>query len=278
MKLRLLSALFLAGLGVAPVAAADPNDKTEAGSVVFEVRILTVPDGSALPGPRTEKGGVAFLSGEQFVALLEKVQADRQANIMQAPKVTAFEKQTATVRIGERQEFVTGLEASRVNGTVVFTPIQTAVELGETLTLCGRASADRRRVSVSVKYTSTHLANNLVSTIPVTVPAQPAGDGAPFPITQILQVPDVRTFTIAKGDLVVPEGGHAVITGPVTEVEQRVVVRTPVLSELPYLGRLFTSVGYGKQKVRTFMVVSARLLPAEFEVAPMPRPVEQADR
>ena len=120
---------------------------------------------------------------------------------------------------------------------------------------------------VEIKYTNTRVAAG-EEMIPVSSKIPPVGEGKPATFTQYLQAPDVQTFGVEKAGLILPSGGHAVITGPMTEVVEARSVRTPLLSDLPGVGRLFTSVGYRKRQVRTLVLVSARVLPVEPRVKP----------
>jgi hypothetical protein len=58
--------------------------------------------------------------------------------------------------------------------------------------------------------------------------------------------------------------------------EDRETFETPVLSSIPYVSRLFTSVGVTRVPVRTYLVLSAVVIEDEDgpapPVAPAPRP------
>src|SRR5688572_30552555 len=132
-------------------AAFTPAPDTET-QIACAVRVLTVRD------DLFERAGIdaktaGALSDAQLRMLLNTVQGDRRSNVLQCPKVTLFDGQEATVRATQREFFVTGLEATRVKDAVVLVPKKTAVETGTTLTLCAKASADRKNVSVRVYYT-----------------------------------------------------------------------------------------------------------------------------
>ena len=60
-------------------------------------------------------------------------------------------------------------------------------------------------------------------------------------------------------------------------VETREEYRTPVLSDIPYVSRLFTTVGMTRVQVRTYLVLSATVVEddAALPVAPAPRTVRR---
>jgi type II secretory pathway component GspD/PulD (secretin) len=206
-------------------------------SVVTQVHIVTVPAGFCERlGVKTQAG--ATLSERELKLFLEAVQGDREANVMQSPKVTTFDGQSATVRAGERRVFVTGGELVKVNGQSMFVPKQKEVNLGDTLTLCGRISGDRKFIDVNAKLSRTTLVGD-VELVPVTTMVSPvfAGGsrGKPIPFTQFLAAPELRTQS-AEQKAEVPDGGTIVIGGW-TETGHAATVST--MTKIPYVGRLF---------------------------------------
>jgi hypothetical protein len=274
-----LAALVLTTAGNAgqpqPPAPA-PDDNTP--QIAFEVRVLSLPESCFFERvgvdfqaknatPTTvrsqslpETGGV--LTDAQLKALMDEVQADRRASIVQAPKVTAADGVEAVVRAGGQQTFVTGVDATRVKGETVLVPRTTTVELGETFTLCGRVTADQKAVVARVKYTSTRVGK--VDMIPVTHKVTPVFEGGsqgkPVPVTQFIQSPQVDTQTVEKADLAIPIGNSAVIPGPTQTRETRMEYGPPVVSKIPYLNRMFKNVGIGRETLRTVLVVTPRVI------------------
>ena len=53
---------------------------------------------------------------------MEAAQGDRRTNVMQAPKLTLFNGQTATINVQDSQFFVTNVQVVQVGGQVVFVP------------------------------------------------------------------------------------------------------------------------------------------------------------
>jgi hypothetical protein len=257
-------------------SAPAPNTETQ---IVCEVRVLTVRD-DLFERAALDFKPVGVLSDGQLRTLLETAQGDRLANVMQCPKVTALDGQEVVVRVTQRQFFVTGLEATRVKGATTVVPKNTPVDTGTTLTLCGKASADMKTVTVRVNYADARVAGP-VETVPVTTLVTPifegGSQGKPVPFTQYLQVPRLETLTIDKTDLPIPSGGHMVIAGPTRLQEGRNEVPPPVVSKIPYLNRLYKNAGVGRTTVRTYLIVSPRVLSAPPEPAAQPSevPVEK---
>jgi type II secretory pathway component GspD/PulD (secretin) len=255
-----------------PEAVAEVSDLLETlrrlqdTSVAFSVRVLTVPAEMTLPVCPAKEGEVVFLSENQLKTALEAVQTERRAAVMQMPKVTTFPGQSAIVCNTQTEPFVTGVDAQRVNGQVVLVPKVTPVELGTTLALRGRVSADKKFVTVNASYTNRHLEKN-VELIPIVTQVTPVFEGGsqgkPIPFTQYLQAPQVEMTKIAKDDLTVAYGAHAVIAGPTSVQESRVEYGPPRLSQIPYVNRLFKNVGIGRTTMRTILIVSPVVIETE---------------
>lgn len=250
-------------------AAFAPAPETET-QIACEVRVLTArADLFDRAGIDVKTAGA--LSDAQLRALLEAVQGDRLSSVLQCPKVTLFDGQEAVVRATQQEFFVTGLEATRVKGAVVMVPRNTPVETGTTLTLCARASADRKYTLVGVNYTDARV-ETPVETVPVTSQVTPVFEGGsrgkPVPVTQFLQAPRVETVTIGKPDLTIPSGGHVIIPGPTRMQEVRQEFGPPVLSKVPYLSRMVKTVGMGRTTVQTYLIVSPLVLEVPAEPPP----------
>ncbi|MBP3954230.1 hypothetical protein J8F10_02830 [Gemmata sp. G18] len=263
---------FLVVLVLAAVSSAEPPAReyrvttppapdTET-QIACQVRVLTVRD------DLFERLGLDFkptdsLSDAQLRSLLEAAQGDRLSNVSQTPKVTTFDGQEAVVRATQQQLFVTGVEVTLVKGKTVLVPKNTPIETGTTLTLCGRASADRKTVTMRVGYKDARV-EGPVELIPVTTQITPVFEGGsqgkPIPFTQYLQAPKVETLTVEKRDLTVPSGGHVIVAGPTRTQEDRYEFGPPVLSKIPYINRMYKNVGVTRTTVRTYLIVSPLVL------------------
>ena len=94
--------------------------------------------------------GLAFLSEIQVFLFMEAVQGDNRVNVMQAPRITAFNGQTATLNVADSQSFVTDVQVQvGANGNPIFTPIITQSGSTVSLTLQPVISADRRFVRLN---------------------------------------------------------------------------------------------------------------------------------
>ena len=85
--------------------------------------------------------------------LLKLAQAATTSNVLQAPKVTAFENSAARIFRGEKQHFVAQVEKVGDSQTAAFRPIVTAIEVGVRMELSGAIQAHATRLSADLQDT-----------------------------------------------------------------------------------------------------------------------------
>jgi type II secretory pathway component GspD/PulD (secretin) len=207
--------------------------------------------------------GLAFLSDIQVFMFMEAAQGDRRTNVMQAPKLTMFNGQTATITINDQQYFVTNVTVVQAGGQVVFVPQNTPTPLGVNLAIQPVVSADRRFVRMNLSPRLTNLASALVPLFPVTSFITPVFEGGaqgqPVPFTQFIQQPTFTTVVV-QTTVSVPDGGTVLLGGLKLLNEGRNEFGPPVLSKIPYLDRLFKNVGYGRDTSSLMIMVTPRII------------------
>jgi type II secretory pathway component GspD/PulD (secretin) len=209
--------------------------------------------------------GLAFLSDIQVFLFLEAAQGDQRANVMQAPKLTLFNGQTATLNVFDQQSFVSGVQIAQVQGTGQFAlvPQNNPQFNGIFLTIQAVISADRRFVRLTMAPTMTNLLPGPIYTFPVVVPIFTSIEGnqagAPVLFTQLLQQP-VQTNISIQTTVAVPDGGTVLMGGLKRLSEARSEYGPPILSKLPYINRLFKNVGYGRETDSMLIMVTPRII------------------
>jgi type II secretory pathway component GspD/PulD (secretin) len=240
--------------------------------------INTVPPyGGYVPGFTL---GLAFLSEIQVFLFMEAVQGDQRVNVMQAPRLTAFNGQTATLNVADSQSFVTNVQVQIApNGNPVFTPIITNSGSTVSLTLQPVISADRRFVRLNFGnpfsgggggggVTLTNLVPGTVAVFPVVVPVFSQSTiqdpTAQVVFTQLIQQPVTNIINIDT-TVSVPDGGTVVMGGLKRLSESRSEYGPPILSKIPYINRLFKNVGYGRSAESLLIMVTPRIIIQEEE-------------
>jgi type II secretory pathway component GspD/PulD (secretin) len=213
--------------------------------------------------------GLAFLSDIQVFLFLEAVQGDTRSNVMQAPKLTMFNGQTATISVTTQQNFTTGVQVTPQSGIFTFVPQVQAFPLGVNVTMNAVITADRRFVRMSLGPTLTNLASQNIALFPVVVPlvvnfdnTSPGGQVVTF--TQFIQQPVISTITVFT-TVVVPDGGTVLMGGLKLLSEERKEYGPPILSKIPYISRLFKNTSYGRNAQSLLIMVTPRIIIQEEE-------------
>src|SRR6185437_6067900 len=177
--------------------------------------------------------GLAFLSDIQVFLFMEAVQGDVRSNVMQAPKLTLFNGQTANINVQDFQFFVVGVQVIPQLGQFTYFPQTTLFPLGVQLTIQAVISADRRFVRLSLAPNLSNLVNGEVNLFPVVTPIFPLFDGTatgqPVVFTQFVQQPRL-TRVFVQTTVAVPDGGTVLMGGLKRLSEGRNEYGPPVLS------------------------------------------------
>ncbi|MFO0844581.1 MAG: hypothetical protein U0797_19655 [Gemmataceae bacterium] len=211
--------------------------------VTVEMRIVTVPaetmERLGIGDAEGKTPGVAVLDDSQVHVLLEALQGDRRANVMQAPKVTMFNGQRANVDLTEQQVYVVGVGFESKDGMQVPKPVTKKVKTGLEISVLPTVSPDQRKVTLrlGVQYGR----------------CEPPAPGCCSSLPRFSAVKLEKTLKLA-------DGATAMLTGWTQQREVRTEFGPPVLSKVPYVNRLFKNVGYGRETEHTIVLVTPRII------------------
>lgn len=215
-------------------------------------------------------GNLAYLDDAEVHRLMEALQDDVRSNVMQAPKLTSRNGQTTAFDLSEKQFFVTGMKIVSRGDRIEYRPKIEFISLGTRLKLRSLISADGRFIRVHLDVKQSNVAAGEIPLFPITTPAP---DGKGGTVTQYIQRPRIDKWSI-KRTLAIPEGHTTVLTGfkgSLYQVEARNEYGPPILRDIPIVGRLFRTVGYGRETHRLLVLVTPRILaPVEEEAEPHP--------
>jgi Flp pilus assembly secretin CpaC len=253
---------------------------------------FSIPPFGGYPGTIGQAGGLslglAFLSDIQVFMFMEAAQGDRRTQIMQAPKITVFNGQTANINVTDNQFFLTGVSVAQAGSAIFFVPQNNPVPLGISFQVTPVVSGDRRFVRLNLTPTMTNLTNATVPLIPVQIPVPqlfdgppgltPAGGLQPAIFQMFFQQPSFQVISV-NTTVNVPDGGTVLLGGLKTLAEARNEFGPPILSKIPYLNRLFKNVGYGREAQSLMIMVTPRIIINDEEERiflgidpPIPRP------
>jgi type II secretory pathway component GspD/PulD (secretin) len=279
---------LISGLTPAGTLTPDLNVPIKNSSYDF-----SVPPFGGFPGTIGQDGGLslglAFLNDIQVFMFLEAASGDRRTNVMQAPKITMFNGQVATMTIADNQFFLTDVQIAVPNNgnQLFFVPNQAPYPLGVNITVSAVVSADRRFVRINLNPNLTNLASATVPLFPVQIVVPQFFDGPgsgtstntqPSIFQMFFQQPAFTTITMTT-TVNVPDGGTVLMGGLKTLSESRNEFGPPILSKIPYLNRLFRNIGYGRESQSLMIMVTPRIIINEEEeqillgqINPIPRP------
>jgi hypothetical protein len=243
--------------------------------VAIEVRLLTISEevyrnvdwGGQAVVTTEDKPATAFLSDKQVSRLLETAQADQRTNVMQAPKLTAFNGQIADVRCTNDETFVTGAEIISQDGQIVYKPKTEVIPLGLEMRLQPTISADRRFVQLHLKLKQAWLASAEVALAPISTQVQPVDvtnglRAKPVVFRQFIQQPLVNKLVLERV-LAIPEGGTAVLDGGQKVCGELVFGSAPslsILSEISFFKRLLPNLSGRYEPHHALVLVTPRII------------------
>jgi Flp pilus assembly secretin CpaC len=191
---------------------------------------------------------------------------------MQAPKITMDNGQESTFHCGDDIPFLTGVHLTMQDGRLCATPKTDTVFCGIHLRVQPMVSADRRFVRMKLHVLLQNV-DKVTPELPVRVQTKPAeGDPKAVPVsfTQSLEQPEVQTLKVDK-TLVIADGCTALLDAGRRLNVGRNEYGPPVLSDIPFVGRLFKNVGYSREPEQVLLLVTPRIIVNEEEERKLPK-------
>ena len=200
-----------------------------------------------------------FLDDAQVQKFLEAVVGDQRSNVMQAPKITAFNGQKFRVDCIDKHKFVTGIQMNFRTDPPVCSWNLEEVETGTRIVARPVISADKRSVKLDFKLDLSNI-ESVGTPRSKLILLTDQGDDPPEEMQKRLQQPKVNTICIEKS-LTIPDGKTAIFGGVKREVEGP----RPAYpgSRIPYLDRLFKNAGCGHQEQTVYVLVAPRIIVAD---------------
>jgi hypothetical protein len=210
--------------------------------VALEVRILSVPEETlARFGPEFDPAAcprrpkTLFLNDAQVRRLLEVAQGDAHTTVEQAPRVTLCSGQAGTVDLTRSHAVLAGADMKVIGDCVTFLPRVELLKTGFRLTARPDVSADRRFVKVGLRVEHAEIADPR---------------------------PELTRHSCAL-TACVPDGGTVVLGGFKKMGAAEKECAPPVINNIPYLNRLFTNVGPGRESQAVYVLVTPRVVAGE---------------
>ena len=225
--------------------------------------------------------GFAILSDIEAFFFLEAAQGDSRTNVLQAPKVTLFDGQIASINDQSQRPFVLSVTPIVGDFAVAQQPIIVVLNEGTALNVQAVVSDDRRFVRMTLVPFFSQIGNVDTftfegrSTTNNSTRADTNGDGVidenDDNVTEdsvnegtTVQLPTFA-FTSVSTTVSVPDGGTILLGGIKRLRETRSEQGVPILSKIPYINRLFKNVGTGRETNSLMLMVTPRIIIQEEE-------------
>ncbi|MCH2183657.1 MAG: hypothetical protein MK108_16790 [Mariniblastus sp.] len=226
--------------------------------------------------------GFAILSDIEVFFLIQASKGDNRSNIMQAPTVTMFNGQSASVTDGALRPFVTSVIPVVGDFAVAQQPVITLLPDGTSMNVQAVVSNDRKSVRMTLVPFFSQVQDVQTFTFDGSTKTRRETDSLLDDLldgvdddeeeldgeTEIvetetsgvtIQLPTVG-FTTINTVVSVPDGGTVLMGGIKRMREGRSERGVPFLSNIPYINRLFKNVGIGRETENLMMMVTPRII------------------
>ncbi len=222
--------------------------------------------------------GFAILSDIEAFFFLQAAQGDSRNNVMQAPKVTLFDGQLASIQDQTQRPFVTSITPVVGDFAVAQQPVIVVLNEGTQLNVQAIVSDDKRYVRLTLVpffsqigdvNTFTYEGRRRRTTSNQTrdpATGEIIDDDEESDIVEgtTVQLPTFA-FTSVSTTVSVPDGGTILLGGIKRLSEARLERGVPVLSKIPYVSRLFRNVAISRDARSLMLMVTPRIIIEEEE-------------
>ena len=222
--------------------------------------------------------GFAILSDIEAYFFIEASQGDSRSNVLQAPKVTLFNGQLASVSDVSQSPFVISVIPVVGDFAAAQQPVIVVLSEGTMLTVQAVVSEDRRFVRLTLvpffssigavntfTFTgSSSSTSNSASTGPTDATTGRADSTVTTTEGTTVQLPTF-SFVSVSTTVSVPDGGTVLLGGVKRLSEGRNEFGVPILNKIPYINRLFQNAAIGRQTQSLMMMVTPRIIIQEEE-------------
>jgi type II secretory pathway component GspD/PulD (secretin) len=211
---------------------------------------------------------LSYLNDFQVNLMVQAVEASSDNTLVQAPRVSVTDGQTAVLSVGTNFQYVSNLTPTvGAGGSVGFTATVNTGQSGISLQVTPTVSADRKYVNLTL--TPTLSLPPVITPFNLTTPASntttTSGTGTVFTsgssnaVAETIELVTQNT-TAVETQVNVPDGGTLLLGGQTIAGEAFREQGVPVLSKIPFLKRLFTNTASAKDEQVLLILVKPTIM------------------
>ncbi|MGC8624461.1 MAG: hypothetical protein ACP5VQ_04270 [Phycisphaerae bacterium] len=263
----------VAGAGTSTAAISGPVAITNNTATYTSPQSTGVPNsiGSTYTAPAMSLSG-GILSNYQLSLLLTATQIDKRNTLLEAPRVTLFNGQRATMVVEDVQNYVESFTQTAGTSGVIGGAGAVATNLsveplttGLSLQVQATVSADDRYVIMTIVPSLSQLLSLQTFNITGTNITGQNGSNSSSSLPGFVQLPDTQ-ITEVQTTVSVPDGGTLLLGGERVTGETTIEAGVPILSDIPIVNRLFTNRSTTSDNVVLLILVRPRIIiQKEFE-------------
>lgn len=256
--------------------AAEPEKQ-----VYIEARIVKLRDDAYQHLKLVEalkKDGTQLLDADAKAAFMTSLAKCKACETIAAPSIMALDRQKATFQHEQPHTFIskTTVEADATGATHFITKEESR-PVGIQFHFTPKITADGQRIQILVEASETTVSKspNLIPVTSMIAPVFEGGSqGVPIPFTQFIERPCFDTNSIQQ-TVVLPNGQSMLVKLGSRACESRMEFGPPVISQIPYLNRLFKNEAIAKDIEHSVMLLTAIETTAKPALPPVvaPKPV-----
>ncbi len=214
------------------------------------------PLGASLTGQNLgEQGGIfqfRFFQSWQASAVLHAVRKDQNSDTLLAPKLMQFNNQRSHIMVAQQRSYIADYDVSGA----VFDPVIRSFLVGVVLDVKPTVSHDRKYITLDMRPgTATELTAPQIIFITngLNVNA-PLGN-----INLPIELPNIELRAI-NTTVTVPDNGTLLMSGLINDRRIDSKSGIPLLSDLPIIGRLFSTNNKQRERRNLLVLVNARVI------------------
>ena len=225
----------------------------------YESRAANISDYSGVMGTEitpfniTAQGGMALqwnvLEDYQLEAILTMVQKKQKTRSLDAPRVLAFDSQTAHTMVIDQIAYIKDVDVNQTGVSPVINPLIGSFRVGSLLEIRPTVTHDRKFVILEVKPTTAKHIDSKYADLSL---------AQGYTMVQV-ELPVILLSRI-QTTITIPDGGSVLVGGLKKVIEQDKSISVPIIQRIPILNIMFGRQGQSRLRNSLFVMIKADIV------------------